>query len=148
MVVDLDLGNTFNNGGADVTFSPPPPTPFELWNGLGAGGAVGSTPSPRSPSRSCSSPPTGRRVSRQARAFAADNFKVALGAVQKAEAEIEQDWLTPSAEDAKAFDKLLRQYRKDLMDKGSYNAKVLALLKKGRCGSDATRKECAQEGNY
>lgn len=150
--VDLStLGNTFNNGGADVTFLPATAyTPFELWNGLGAGGAVVKYPITQVTLQIMLKPadwPAG--FAAKSRAFAADNFTVALGAVQKAEAEIPSKyWLTPSAEDAKAFDKLLRQYRKDLMDKGSYNAKVLALLKKGRCGSDATRKECAQEGNY
>ena len=74
---------------------------------------------------------------------------IPFAAVKKAEGEIPSKyWKTPTTANAQAFNTQLRKYRKDLMDKGSYNAKVLAMLKKARCGADAARPECADAGQY
>lgn len=150
--VDLStLGNTFNNGGADVTFLPATAyTPFELWKGLGEDGAVIKYPITQVTLQIVLKPgdwPEG--FGAKSRSYAADNFGTALTAVKKAEAEIPAKyWKSPEAAKLQGFDDLLRKYRKQLLDKGSYNAKVLAMLKRARCGADKARPECADQQPY
>ena len=151
--VDLSsMGPTFNNGGADVAFLPATAyTPFELWKGLGANGAVIKYPITQVTLEIVLKPeawPEG--FSAKSRKFAADNFDVALSAVKKAEAEIPAKyWKAPDPAKVQGFDDLLRDLRRKLRDDvGAYNGKVLGMLKTARCGANKARPECADQNPY
>ncbi len=141
------LGPMFNNGDVDVCFLPATAyTPFELWHGLGDGGAAVKYPllqvtlqivlnAERFPAD----------FGKQSRAFVAGQFDEAMTVVERAEAEIPStSWTTMPPDKVAEFEVLMQRLRIELRDKGSYSGEVLSLLRKARCNADGTRAECAQ----
>jgi len=151
--VDLStLGPTFNNGGAQVTFLPATAyTPFELWRGLGDNGGVLKYPLLQVTLQIMIHPdrfPEG--FADQSRAFVAAHWGDAKAAIDRAEGEIPAKyWMEPTASQKRGFDALFQRLRIELKDKvGAYDGRVLSMLKKGRCGSDKARAECADQLEY
>ena len=151
IMVPADLGSIgpkFNNADVDVAYmSAPGYQPFELWRGLEPSGGILKRPLAQATLQVMV------RTSRfpadfpaKSRTWYADHFAESIEAAKRADATIPAKyWVEIPAAEAAKWDKLFQEVRVDLRDNGgSYDASMLAALKKLRCASDAARAECAE----
>lgn len=142
------LGPMFNNGELDVCFLPATAyTPFELWHGLGDSGGIITEPLLQVTYQVMVHDgkfPDG--FGAKSRAWVAGDFDTAMKSIQAAEDGIpDKYWVTPDASARAEFEAFAQSMRLELRDKGSYDGRVLSLLKKARCNADGSRAECAQD---
>ena len=149
IVVPADLGSIgpkFNNGDVDICYmSGPGYGPFELHRGLAAGGGVIKAPLAQATFqvlvRHDRFPAD---FSQKSRDYWAANFDQAVAAVKKTESAIPAaKWIDVPADRAAGWDALFQDVRVELRGKGAYDATMLSVMKKIRCGQDKTRAECA-----
>ena len=151
-LVAADVGTfagMFNNGSVDACYAPATAyKALELYKGVGTKGGVIRYPLAQVTLqllvRSANVPAAYPQASR---AHAAKNFDVAMRTVVAAEKEIPKaHWIDiPDADKAK-YDEMFLDVRVRLRDKEKiYNPTTLTLLRKVRCGTDASRAECAEK---
>lgn len=150
IMVPADLGSIgpkFNNGDVDACYvSAPAFRPFELHRGLGSSGGIIRAPLAQA---------TLQVMLRQDR-FSAEflsksradlygRFDGALAIVERAEADIpSQYWVDVPDERLQEWGDMFQGVRVSLRDQGSYNGSMLGVMKRLRCGIDASRGECAE----
>ncbi len=150
IMVPADLGSIgpkFNNGDVDACYiSAPGYGPFELGRGLGEKGGIIKTPIAQA---------TLQLLIRhekfpsdfgaKSRTWFSGQFKTARALVEKAEAAIPSKYWV-EVEGAESFDDMYLNVRLDLRDKhGAYDAKMLNVMAKTRCGIDPSRPECVEK---
>ncbi len=140
-----NLGPKFNNGQVDIIAVPAIAyKPFELYKGLGTTGAVYRFPLIQM---------TGMMIIRKdkwpsdfgakARAYAATQLDQAEVISKQAEAGIpDKYWLELSPTDKAKYVIMMREARLSMTRDGTYDPKMMTLLKKVRCKLDASAAEC------
>ncbi len=141
-----NLAPKFNNGQVDIIAVPAIVyKPFELYKGLGANGAVYRFPLIQM---------TGMLIIRKdkwpadfgakSRAHAVTQLDMAEALSKKAEAGIpDKYWMELSAADKTKYVLMMREARLSMTKDGTYDAKMMSLLKKVRCKLDASAAECS-----
>ncbi|MCP5208532.1 MAG: hypothetical protein H7A01_15100 [Hahellaceae bacterium] len=138
----------FNNGSVDIAFAPATAyMPMELYKGLRAGGGVIKRPLLQAT----------LQVLIHREKFPADfgqnARQVFLGMLDGAFQNIEsveidiakEHWISVSDKATNEMDKLFRESRIKLRDKGVYDAKALRLMRKVRCKRNPSNAECVEE---
>jgi hypothetical protein len=150
IMVPADLGSIgpkFNNGEVDICYvSSPVYEPFELWKGLGASGGVIRAPLAQATLQvlvNRSRFPEG--FGAKSRKHFADRYGEALAMVQKTDAAIpDKYWIDIPPERSAKWDEMFLDVRVMLRDdKKAYDGTMLSVMKKLRCGAEASRAECA-----
>lgn len=138
----------FNNGGVFAVYAPATAfAPLELAKGIGKHGGV-----IRMPLATLTFQFVGQtdRFSaaffQSAREYSASQFKSVLGIVKRAEASIPTAiWINIPETDQQGYDRMFREVRLQLRDKGTYDKRCLTMLRKLRCKAGSRRSECAPE---
>ena len=135
----------FNNGRADACYAPATAfKPLELFNGMGSKGGV---------VRYALGQLTFQVIARTAdmpagfgdasRKWAAGQFDDGLKMARKAESGVAKRlWIDIPPADKPAYDSKLRETRIKLRNKGVYHGGMLKLMRKIRCKSAPTAREC------
>ncbi|WP_369600779.1 putative solute-binding protein [Hahella sp. SMD15-11] len=142
-----NFAGKFNNGSVDIAYAPAVAyTPLELYKGTQPNGGVFNYKIAQMNFQIIIRPdrfPEG--YGQKVREYAASRYEEAYDIIRKAEAEIKpSEWINPDPEKVAGYDKLLREVRIALRDKGVYDAKALRLMRKVRCKSNPTAAECTQ----
>ena len=139
----------FNRGEVDSIASPAYAfKPLEIYKGLGQNGAMFTFPLINV---------TGDLIIRQdkfpagfgrnSRAWSLKQLPKAFNTIKRLEAEIPARYkLNVSAEDKLRYQKLLRDGRIELTERGIYDPVMMRVLKKARCSVDRTNFECSLGG--
>ena len=150
IVVPADLGSIgpkFNNGDVDACYvSAPVYEPFELWKGLGDSGGVVKFPLAQATLQVLVDKtkfPEG--FGSKSRKHFAERFGEARKVVEKADASIpDKYWIEVPDDRMAAWNEMFLDVRVQLRDEvGAYDATMLNVMRKLRCGADSSRAECA-----
>ncbi len=150
IMVPADLGSfgpKFNNGDVDACYATGPVyEPFELHRGIGTAGGIADVPLAQATLQiMVRHPRFADDFGLKSREWWGKNFSKALGLVEKTEAAIPEDkWVRIPADKQPDFDDMFAAVAKGLLESGAYDAKMLSIMKKLRCGADSARAECAQ----
>ncbi len=150
IMVPADLGSfgpKFNNGDVDACYATGPVyEPFELHRGIGTAGGIADVPLAQATLQIMVRHPCfADDFGLKSREWWGKNFSKALGLVEKTEAAIPEDkWVRIPADKQPDFDDMFAAVAKGLLESGAYDAKMLSIMKKLRCGADSARAECAQ----
>lgn len=152
IMVPVDLGSVgpkFNNGEVDACYTPAAAyQPFELWRGLEPNGGIMKLPLAQGTFqvmvRHERFPDA---FGEKSRAWLAKRFDKALKLIEKAEEEIPAKYWIPVPEaDLPAFEELFLSVRLNLRDEHkAYDANLLGVMRKLRCGQDPDRAECVEK---
>jgi hypothetical protein len=151
-MVAADLGSIgpkFNNGDVDICYmSAVGYRPFELFRGLGENGGVLYSPIAQATLQVMvrrSRFPDG--WGKKARMDLYSRYDKALEKVKAAENDIpDKYWITIPEDRQGAWDDLFLQVRIKLRDDvGAYDGAMLSVMRGVRCGTDASRAECAEK---
>lgn len=149
IMVPADLGSIgpkFNNGDVDACYvSSPVYAPFELWKGLGETGGVLRAPLAQATLQvllNRTKFPEG--FGKKSRTHFAERYPEAVALVTKTDAGIPAKYWVDIPEDRTAeWDEMFLDVRVQLKESGAYDATMLSVMKKLRCGADNERAECA-----
>lgn len=150
IMVPADLGSIgpkFNNGDVDACYiSAPAYGPFELGRGLGENGGIIKTPIAMATLQVLiHHEDFPADFGAKSRIWFAGQFKDARALVEKAEADIPSKYWV-EVEGADSFDDMFLSVRLDLRDTHkAYDAKMLNVMAKVRCGIDSSRPECVEK---
>lgn len=147
--VSSDITNfapKFNNGQVDIIAAPAIIyKPFELYKGLGTTGAIYRFPLVQITAnliiRHDKFPPG---FGQKCRDYIVTQLDRAFSIVQKTEAEIPQNyWLDISDKDKINYTKIMREARLQLTLDGTYDKRMMAVLKRVRCKYEPGAAECS-----
>ncbi|MDQ9023306.1 putative solute-binding protein [Acinetobacter sichuanensis] len=147
--VPSDLSNfvkRFNSGEVD---SVPAPAyafkPLEIQKGLGAKGAMFTYPVMHvTADVIIKADQFPNNFGSQSRAWSLKRMPQTFKLIERLEAEIPAKYkLNISKEDEIKYQKLLREVRIELIERGVYDATMMSVLKKARCTVDRTNFECS-----
>lgn len=150
--VPSDISNfvkRFNSGEVDSVPSPAYAfKPLEIHRGLGSKGAMFTYPVMHVTADIIIKPdqfPLG--FGEKSRAWSLKRLPQTFKLIQRLEAEIPAKYkLNISKEDEVKYQKLLREVRIDLTQRGVYDATMMSVLKRARCTIDRTNFECSLAG--
>lgn len=142
-----NFGSKFNNGVVDIIVAPATAyRPLELYRGLGKGGGIPDfvlaqvflqvvTRKERFPDG----------FGQQSRQYLSSQFDRVLAMVTRYERDIEPKyWLHIPDEDRPRYFAMMREARIDLTKNGTYDKRMMSLLKKVRCQVEPQNAECSE----
>lgn len=135
----------FNNGSVDVAYAPAVAyQPMELYKGVEPDGSVFNYNFAQMTFQLVvTSDKFSDSFKQNMREYYQSRFGEFMDIVKKAEADIPAKvWVQPTNEQAAGFDSMLKDVRIALRDEGVYHPKMLKLMQKVRCQSEATKAEC------
>lgn len=147
-----NFGSKFNNGQVDIIGAPVAVfKPLELYKGLGAKGAIVNYPILQVTGNLIIRPdkfPAG--FGQKSRDWVKSQLPRANTIIGKMKADIPAKyWMQVPAGDKPGYQKLMRESRISLTQKGVYNKQMMKLLWQFRCKNDPSNFECSlQEENY
>lgn len=141
-----NFAGKFNNGQVDIIAAPAVVfKPFELYKGLGNSGAIYRFPLVQITANLIIRHdrfPAG--FGQKTREYIVTQLDRAFSIIQKTEGEIDKKyWMDISAKDKENYTQLMREARLQLTREGFYDKRMMAVLKRIRCKSDASAAECA-----
>ncbi len=147
-----NFAGKFNNGQVDIIAAPALAfKPLELYRGLGTKGAIYRMPLVQITgsivirrSKFVKEVPEFDNLVLKLRSYAATKLDTVYGMIDKSEKDIDPKyWLDlPEAEQQK-YSRLMRESRMQLTKDGTYDPRMMAILKKVRCKIDPANFECA-----
>ena len=147
-----NFGAKFNNGQVDIIGAPAAVfKPLELHKGLGTKGAIVNYPILQVTGNIIIRPdkfPAG--YGQKSREWVKGQLPRAFGILGKMKAEIPQKyWMQVPAADQPGYQKMMREARIDLTNRGIYDKRMMKLLWQFRCKQAAKNFECGlQDENY
>jgi hypothetical protein len=148
--VASDMSNffgKFNNGQVDILACPALAyKPLELYKGLGTKGAIYRFPLVNITGSFLirrSKMPKDYNVGQLAREYIAKQVPKAFDAIQIAERDIPAgQWMDLNAADKEKYTKMMREARIMLTQEGTYDPRMMKILKRIRCTRDPSNYEC------
>lgn len=141
-----DMYSKFNNRSVDVTYGPAVVyEAMELHQGMLPGGGVIRFPMAQSTLqlliRKAVFP---EQFGQKSRDYALNQFDKAVKLARNYESRISESWWIsiPDSDQAR-YNKMFRQVRLKLREKGVYNRKILSVMRMDRCKKDPLRPECS-----
>ncbi|MDQ8035909.1 MAG: DUF6091 family protein [Pedobacter sp.] len=149
--VASDISNffgKFNNGQVDIIAAPAIAyKPLELYKGIGTKGAVYRFPVVNVTGSFLirrSKMPKDVDVGKVARQYIASKIEMAFDAIKVAEKDIPANqWMDLSPSDKDRYTKMMREARLMLTADGTYDPRMMKILKRIRCTRDPSNYECA-----
>jgi len=141
-----NFAGKFNNGQVDIIAAPAVVyKPFELYKGLGNGGAIYRFPLIQITANLIIRHdrfPAG--FGQKCRDYIGTQLDRAFSIVKKTEADIDKKyWLEITPKDKENYTKIMREARIQLTADGFYDKRMMAVLKRVRCKYDSGAAECS-----
>ncbi|MGH8492779.1 MAG: putative solute-binding protein [Moraxellaceae bacterium] len=148
--VASDISNffgKFNNGQVDIIAAPAIAyKPLELYKGIGTKGAIYRFPVVNVTGAFVirrSKMPKEHNVGQLARQYVAGKVDMAFDAIKVAEKDIPANqWMDLTASDKDRYTKMMREARLMLTADGTYDPRMMKILKRIRCTRDPSNYEC------
>ena len=144
-----DIAKKFNNGQADIMAAPAYAyKPLELSKGLGTNGVMYNFPVLQVTANLVIRPekfPAG--FGQKSRDWSVKQLPKIFATIKRLESEIPANYkMNLTAEDKLKYQKMMRDGRIELTQRGIYDASMMSVLKKARCSVDKANFECALAG--
>lgn len=140
------FGPMFNSGSVDAAYAPATAyEPLELYRGITNGGIIDLPLSQLTLQLVIKKDRWPEGFGSWGRKFAKSKFDDSKRIIDRAEAKVNDKRLSIPDADKPGYAERFLKVRLKLRDSGTYNSKVLGLMRRVRCAADGSRSECAEK---